>query len=177
MLSVYPESKIDLQLVYKDDTFSVEKSENGIKYKHVFGNVFNRTNENIIGGYCVIKNQRGEFITTLTKEDLDKHRKIAKTQNIWDNWFVEMCMKTIFKKATKFHFDDIFESMNEEDNKEIDLDKTGISDNDNEISNKLSDIKTIEELGEFYKENKDKVENRAIFNKLISNKQNELQNL
>lgn len=176
MLSVYPDSKIDLQLVYKDDTFSVEKSEDGIKYKHIFGNTFNRTNEDIIGGYCIIKNQRGEFITTLSKEDLNKHRKIAKTQNIWNEWFVEMCMKTIFKKATKFHFDDIFETMNEEDNKEIDLSKSGITDKDNEIAEKINEIKTSEELAKFYNDNKDKVENKAIFNKLITNKKNEIQN-
>jgi hypothetical protein len=33
-----------------------------------------------------------------------------------------MCLKTVIKKAVKFHFDDIYTVMEEEDNKNYDLD-------------------------------------------------------
>ena len=121
MLIAYPESLIDLQLVYDGDSFSFKKESGKVTYKHEFSDPFGQTDDKIIGGYCVVKNMRGEFITILTKEDLVKHKSVAKTKYIWNAWFKEMCLKTIMKKAVKVHFDDVFEDMNEEDNKQNDL--------------------------------------------------------
>ena len=123
MLLAYPESKIDDGLVYKGDTFDFAKVNGVVDYHHEFANPFDHKEEDIIGGYCVIKNRRGEFITTLSREEINKARRIAKTQVIWDSWFTEMCKKTIIKKAVKFHFDDIYSEMEEEDNNNYDLDK------------------------------------------------------
>ena len=123
MLLSYPESKIDLQLVYKTDIFDIKKENGKVFYSHQITNPFDLKESDIIGGYCVIKNSRGEFFTSLSLSDLEKHKKIAKTQYIWNAWIKEMYLRTIFKKASKVHFDDIFESMNDEDNKDIDLEK------------------------------------------------------
>lgn len=85
---------------------------------------FGHKEEDIIGGYCIIKNKRGEFITTLSRDEINKARRVAKTQTIWQSWFAEMCKKTIIKKAVKFHFDDIYSEMEDEDNKNYNLDKS-----------------------------------------------------
>lgn len=126
MLLAYPETKIDDSLVYKGDEFSFAKQNGTVEYKHFLSNPFNHNENDIIGGYCIIKNRRGEFITTLSREEIQKARNVAKTQTIWKAWFAEMCKKTIIKKAVKFHFDDVYSEMEEEDNKNYDFDKAKI---------------------------------------------------
>ena len=123
MLLAYPETAIDVELVYKDDVFAFEKTNGVVDYKHMFSNPFNHKDPDIVGGYCVIKNKRGEFITILSKEEIDKAKAVAKTKAIWDAWYSEMCKKTVIKKAVKFHFDDIYQEMEEEDNKNYDLEE------------------------------------------------------
>ncbi|MCH7690785.1 MAG: recombinase RecT [candidate division Zixibacteria bacterium] len=58
----------------------------------------------------------------LSKEDIEKHRKVARTDYIWQAWPKEMALKTVIKKACKQHFDDIYEGINEMDNENYDLD-------------------------------------------------------
>lgn len=152
MLLIYPESIIDIQLVYEWDEINFWKESWKIAYKHILANPFLRKEEDIIWWYCVIKNKRWEFLTTLNADDLEKHRKTAKTDNIWKSWFSEMALKTILKKAVKIHFDDIYSDIIELDNEENSL--------DNPINIQLSwkqeidNIKTIEELKEYYLKNK-----------------------
>lgn len=122
MLQVYPDSIIDCNLVYKGDSFAFEKENGKVTYKHIINDPFNHTKEKIIGGYCIIKNKRGEFITLLSTGEIEQAKKVAKTTSIWDNWYAEMALKTVIKKAVKFHFDDIYSIMEEEDNKNYDLD-------------------------------------------------------
>jgi recombinational DNA repair protein RecT len=147
MLVVYPESKVDLQLVYKGDIFSFAKESGVIKYSHTFKDPFNQKDSDIIGGYCVIKNRRGEFITLMDNEDLAKHRKIAKLDAMWVKWFKEMCYKTIIKKAIKYHFDDVFQDMEVEDNKAYDLEALGTRD----VLKELSKAKAKDEIMTLWK--------------------------
>ena len=123
MLLVYPDSKIDIQLVYEGDVFSFEKISGEVRYNHQLKNPFGNDDQNIIGGYVVIKNERGEFLTTLSRDQIDNHRKVARTDYIWKAWFPEMCMKTLIKKACKQHFQDDFKGIEEVDNENYDLDK------------------------------------------------------
>jgi len=123
MLINYPESIIDINLVYEWDEFDFKKDNWKIVYHHTFANPFETWNDKIKGGYCIIKNTRWEFITLLSKKDFELHRQVAKTDYIWKAWFKEMCMKTLFKKAIKVHYDDIFQAVEEEDNNNYDLNK------------------------------------------------------
>lgn len=123
MLLAYPESIIDVSLVYKEDTFQFQKQSGKVQYTHTIGNPFTRDETAIIGAYCVIKNHRGEFLTLLSKSDIDKHRKVAKTDYIWKAWFAEMALKTIMKKACKQHFKDVFQTIETMDNENYDLEK------------------------------------------------------
>jgi len=152
MLLAYPESKVDLSIVYTDDDFSVAKESGNIVYTHNIKSPFGNKEENIVGGYCVIKNKRGEFLTLLSKEDIEKHRKTAKTDYIWKAWPVEMTLKTIIKKAVKQHFADVFEKIEDKDNDNYSLE------NPLELSlaykQAIDDITTIEELKAYYEANK-----------------------
>lgn len=174
MLIAYPESKIDMNVVYEGEDFSASKENGTIIYSHKIGNPFNRKQENIVGAYCIIKNKRGEFLTTLNIDDINKHRKVAKTDYIWRSWFVEMALKTIIKKACKLHFADIYLKIEEQDNENYNLENP--LDLDFKIKSKIDEIKNINELQDFYKTNKDIVENKASFNKYISIKKEALKN-
>lgn len=136
MLLVYPETKIDLQLVYEGDQFKFSKESGSVIYSHSFNDPFNQLDEKVIGGYCVIKNKRGEFIVILDKSEIQKHRDVARTDGIWKKWFKEMCMKTIIKKACKYHFQDVTAGMDELDNENYDLEKVTKNEID-ELSDKI----------------------------------------
>ena len=154
MLNIYPESIIDVQLVYEGDEIDFAKQSWKVNYSHKISNPFSREEGAIIGAYCVIKNKRWEFLTTLNKEELQKHRKVAKTDFIWKSWFAEMCLKTVIKKAVKIHFDDIYSEIIKMDNEENSLEIPV----DIKLSWKqeIDEIKTTEELKEYYLKNKGK---------------------
>jgi hypothetical protein len=173
MLLAYPESKIDTQLVYKKDIFTADKDSGSVNYLHKIVDPFIRTEKDIIGGYCVIKNKRGEFITLLNSADFDKHRKKAKASNIWNEWFPEMCLKTLIKKACKQHFDDIFSVMQEQDNENYNLDNP--VELDVIVKQQIEEITTIDDLSKYYHAHKDKATNQKAFNKYISMRKEELQ--
>lgn len=173
MLLAYPESKVDIQLVYKDDSFKFQKDSGKVVYRHDINNPFGQSDENIVGGYCVIKNSRGEFITLLSVSDIQKHRKVAKTDFIWKNWFPEMCMKTIMKKACKVHFADIFQNIETIDNENYDLDQP--LDISVETKGEIEAIKDIKKLEDYFHKNRDK--NAGVkkdFNKAISARKSQI---
>lgn len=152
MLIAYPESIIDVQLVYNGDVFSFSKESGSVHYSHIVSNPFGNKDQNIIGAYCVIKNKRGEFLTTLSAEEIEKHRKVAKTDFIWKAWFAEMCLKTIIKKGVRVHFNDVYQNIEIEDNENYDLSKSTIPSNVGltEIFNKVESCETVEALTEYY---------------------------
>lgn len=155
MLLVYPEAKLDMSVVREGDTFSFKKVDGKIIYSHDIADAFDDAKQ-IIGAYAIIKTARGEYLTTLNKEEIAKHRKVAKGDFIWAAWFKEMVLKTVLKKALKYHFEDTFEGMNEVDNEEVDLSRVIQRE---EVDPKLVDevIKKIEsftvlaELQTYYK--------------------------
>lgn len=169
MLITYPESIIDVQLVFDGDTISFWKESGKVTYNHTIANPFTRKDQDVIWAYAVVKNRRWEFLTTLSKEDLDKHRKTAKTDFIWKQWFQEMCLKTIMKKACKLHFSDIFQAIEEQDNENYSLDNP--LDLDLKLKQEIDNLKTMEELQTYYNMNKGKGKD---FDKYISLKKSTL---
>jgi hypothetical protein len=121
MLRLYPETIIDMQIVHEGDDFNFQKESGKVNYTHTLSDPFNH-NKKIVGVYCVIRNNRGEFLTILTKEEIDKHRQVAKTPKIWDSWPAEMTLKTVLKKACK-NFQDEFKDIEELDNENYSLEK------------------------------------------------------
>lgn len=167
MLLAYPESMVDVNLVREGDTFNVARESGAVVYSHNIADPFG--NKEIIGGYCVIKNKRGEFLTILSKEDFDKHRKVARTDFIWKQWFAEMCLKTLIKKAVKQHFADVYENIETIDNENYDLEQPlGL---DLKLKQEIEKINTLPELAKYYAKNKGKGKD---FDKAISLKKEEL---
>lgn len=167
MLLVYPESMVDVNLVREGDDFKVAKEMGSVVYSHNIADPFG--NKPILGGYCVIKNKRGEFLTLLSKEEIDKHRKVAKTDFIWQQWFAEMAMKTLIKKAVKQHFADVYENIETIDNDNYDLEQPiGL---ELKLKQEIEKIKTLPELAKYYAKNKGKGKD---FDKAISLKKEEL---
>lgn len=156
MLLAYPESMMDVGVVKEGDTFTLENENGEVKYKHTIADAFKTADvNNINGAFCIIKNKRGEFATLLSKEDIQKHKKVAKTSMIWDAWFKEMVLKTVIKKACKYHYDDIFEGMNTIDNESIDLDKSIVYESIppeelDTVIKKIESFKNLNELQNYY---------------------------
>ena len=174
MMITYPESIIDVGLVYKDDTFKFEKQSGKVVYTHQINNPFNQDENNIIGGYCVIKNKRGEFITILSKDNIEKHRKVARTDSIWKAWYHEKCLVVIIKKACKQHFQDIYQNIETIDNENYDLSKSLDVDIDDKAS--IESISTIEELRQYWKDHQGR--NAGVlkeFNELLAKRKYEIE--
>lgn len=169
MLLAYPESKVDVNLVYDGDEFKISKESGNVIYTHNIKDPFNQIDNSIIGGYCVISNKRGDFLTLLSKADIEKHRAVSKMSFIWNSWFKEMALKTVIKKACKQHFADIYENIENIDNDNYDLENP--LELDFKYKKEIDDIKTVEELKEYYSKNKG---NGADFDKYISMKKEEL---
>lgn len=147
LLLSFPDTVLDVQLVYEGDKFTVKNVGGKYIYNHEIGNVFGRTESQIIGGYCVIKNKRGEFFTSLTKEELEKHRKTAKTDYIWKNWLTEMYLKTVIKKAVSVHFDDVFNEIEKEDNKSYQLEET-----ETDFEKEIENCESVDDLADIWKQ-------------------------
>ena len=120
LMENYPESMIDIQLVYEGDDFSFKKESGKVIYNHIINNPFSK-DKKAIGGYCVIKNRLGEFIELMNETEILKCKEVAKMKNIWNNWADEMYLKTIMKRACKRFFHDITQDIDDEDNKNYDL--------------------------------------------------------
>ena len=169
MLLVYPESKVDIGLVYEGDSFNVAKESGNIIYSHTILDPFNHDENKLKGGYCIIQNKRGEFLTTLSKEEIDKHRKVARTDYIWKQWFTEMALKTLIKKACKQHFADVYENIEQIDNDNYDLENPiGL---ELKYKQEIETIKSLDELKDYYAKNKGKGKD---FDKAISLKKENL---
>ena len=169
MLLVYPESEVDIGLVYEGDSFNVAKESGNIIYSHTILDPFNHDENKLKGGYCIIQNKRGEFLTTLSKEEIDKHRKVARTDYIWKQWFTEMALKTLIKKACKQHFADVYENIEQIDNDNYDLENpVGL---ELKYKQEIETIKSLDELKDYYAKNKGKGKD---FDKAISLKKENL---
>lgn len=167
MFIAYPESEVDVSLVYHGDEFSFSKESGKVTYTHKIANPFEQ--KDVIGGYCIIKNKRGEFITILSREDIDKHRKVAKTDYIWQQWFAEMALKTVIKKACKQHFADVYSSIEEADNENYNIENP--LDIDLKLKQEIDAIDNLEDLKNFYHANKGKGKE---FDKYISIRKQQL---
>lgn len=170
MLKIYPETKINFHPVYKDDDFSYYYEDSKLHYSHVPKSPFATTSD-IIGCYCVIYNSRGQFMTCLSKADIEKHKQKSKMSSTWRDWYVEMVLKTVIKKACKYHFADEFEGLNEIDNIEIDVKKPVSAkpevteDNISQLQKQIDSQTTIKGLTELFKKESRSDEIKELFSK------------
>jgi len=144
LLVVHPESVLDFQLVYKDDTFAFSKQSGKVTYSHKIANPFD-TKKEIIGAYGVVKNSRGEFIEFLTLDDIKKMRAVAQTDNVWKTWFDRMVLKSVIKRSCRVHFFESFKNIEELDNENYDLGKVEQTDKE-DVYATLEKFTDVQEL-------------------------------
>lgn len=117
VLSVYPESEFDTQLVREGDEISFAKESGSVVYSHSIASPF-ASNQGIIGAYCIIKNKRGEFLETLGIDDFKKMKAESLLSTTWEKWESEFWLKSVIKRACKRHFNDVVHVIEQIDNED-----------------------------------------------------------
>lgn len=89
-------------VIYEGDTFDIEIDAQGherlVKHDTSF---LNRDNA-IIGVYAIIEKDDGEqFLTTMTRKEIDKAWSKAKTKNVQNDFPQEMAKRTVINRAAK----------------------------------------------------------------------------
>ncbi len=171
LLTIYPESKFDIQNVYQGDSFTFKKESGRVLYTHELADPFSETAKTIIGCYCIIKNSRGEFIETLNKTEIQKMRNVAKTQKIWNAWESEMTLKSVMKRACKRHFKDLVVNIELIDNENYEPETVEIKSN---VKDLIENCVTLEDLQLVYDEQKDKQTDQATFMSLLGTRKSEI---
>ncbi len=102
-----PSANIVVNLVKDGDLFSIKKIGDQDQFIHEIKNPF-ASKDKIIGGYCYISyNNEGREIAkieTLSIEEINKIRSVAKTKNIWDAWFEEKAKVACIRRGCKILF-------------------------------------------------------------------------
>lgn len=177
VLMVYPESTFDMQLIMEypngsKDDFSFLKESGKVIYSHKIKDPFD-DNAKIYGVYCIIKNSRGEFLETLNMSTIEQMKKVAKIKTIWDQWFSEMVLKSVIKRACKRHFKDITTNIDNIDNENYDLNNSEKVDFDEAIELKIEKATTFPELKTLFGE-KANVKDEVSFMKSLEAKKQKL---
>ena len=175
VLMRYPESMIDLQLVYEGDEYSFKKESGKVIYKHDIADPF-ITNKILKGCYCIIKNSKGEFFEALNNDDIQKMKNTAQTTTVWKEWEGEMYLKSVLKRACKRHFKDVVSNAEKIDNENYDLDDVVL---DSKIKENIENATSNEDLGNIYKAEFKEISTEAkkIFLKLLDKRKKELENI
>jgi len=88
------------ELVHEKDTFTRQGIDKAPIHQY---NDFDTDRGKIIGVYCVVKTDTGDFLThTMTIAEVNKIKELAKTKNIWIKHEKEMIKKTCVKQARKY---------------------------------------------------------------------------
>lgn len=88
-------------IIYQGDEFVIEIINGRETLKDHKTSFQNRDNE-IIGAYCIIENDSGDqFLTTMTKKEIDASWSQAKTKNVQNKFPQEMAKRTVINRAAK----------------------------------------------------------------------------
>lgn len=89
-------------LIREGDEYSLDPETS--KLTHRFDPLeLGREGKPLLGAYCRIRYKDGHtWDHVMTKADLDKRRKVSKTDKIWNQWTDEMYQKTVIRGAAKY---------------------------------------------------------------------------
>lgn len=172
LLIAYPETTFDIQLVKENDVFEGRKENGKVIYKHILTSPFD-SSKKILGGYCVIKNNRGEFLETIDMQEIEKMRNASLMPSIWKEWFSEMVYKSLLKRACKRSFNDLVVNIESMDNENYELENVSV---DYTWQEKIKAATTEKELGVIYKESNKELQQNADFLRLLSERKLEILN-
>lgn len=100
--SLFPIVDIEADLLYANDKFKMIKDcYNGAAYELEISDPFDRGE--IKGGYAYIRfeDSRQNKLIVLTKADIDEVKEKAPSKKFWNDWYKEMALKTIVRRASK----------------------------------------------------------------------------
>lgn len=119
VLSIYPNSRFDVQIVLKKDTFTCGRTQDGVTYNYVKADPFEnlifevvktqngykiKDNTNFKGAFGVFVANDGtgtEVLELLTPADLQEIVQTSRQISQWNRWSGEYIMKTVFKRVCK----------------------------------------------------------------------------
>ncbi|WP_111732229.1 ribosome modulation factor [Roseovarius amoyensis] len=90
-------------VVYKGETFTIDASDGERRPVHIKQSEFNRgTDDEIIGAYSVAKFKDGTVdCEPMDRSEIEKVRKVAKTQKVWEGWFTEKAKVAVLRRHSK----------------------------------------------------------------------------
>ena len=100
--SLFPIVDIECDLLYTNDKFRMIKDcYKGASYELEIPDPFNRGA--MKGGYAYIRfeDPRQNKLIVMTKAEIEKIRETSKSKNFWKDWYNEMALKTVMRKASK----------------------------------------------------------------------------
>lgn len=104
---IYPTAQVKAELVYKGDSFTVEKVDGKAKYVHKVANPFAEIKD-LAGAYAYVqyvdKGKEFSFIETMGINEINKIRGKAKTAMVWNEWYGEMAKKAVIRRLCKTLF-------------------------------------------------------------------------
>lgn len=91
------------ELVYEGEKFSIDISDGERRPVHVKESEFSRgSDDKVVGAYSVAKFQDGTIdCEPMGRDEIEKVRKVAKTQKVWDGWFGEKAKVAVLRRHSK----------------------------------------------------------------------------
>lgn len=111
--------EITVGIVYKDDVFTCQETDNTATYEHKPSNPFEDNPKNITGAYCYMKSSTGSWIYRMSNAELLKVKAQSKMKSgiIWNTWELEQFKKSIVRRAFKMKFIEAISELDALDNK------------------------------------------------------------
>ena len=147
LLLKYPETILDVELVYNVDKFIFQKESGKISYKHTINDPFS-TSKKIVGAYAIVKNRRGEFLETINLDDIEKFKNSSKMGYIWKTWYDRMVVKSVIKRICKIGFYDVFQNIEQIDNENSNPDNADVS---SELQQKIAACTNRQDLNKLWR--------------------------
>ncbi len=88
--------KIESEVIYSGEDFNYDRGTGVIT--HPYDLTIPKNDEDIVGAYAKAVLYNGEtVIEVMDRAQLEKRKSAAKTKDVWNSWFPEMCRKTAIK--------------------------------------------------------------------------------
>lgn len=88
------------EVVHKNDHFKYEIGSGTFEHEP---NWFSSDRGDVVGAYCMITRTDGtRQVEIMNRDQLNEVRSCAKSKNIWDTWFTEMCRKSVIHRISKY---------------------------------------------------------------------------
>lgn len=135
-------------LVFAGDTLETVIKDDNVEINHIIANIFERDITKLQGVYCKVNymmdGYKRSYVAALSKSDIDNIKGSAKTQSVWNKWYLEMAMTKAVRKACKVKFAEAVAHLEAYDNQESDLNQSQTINVTPKTELNLTDIKPLD---------------------------------